>query len=499
MADPNPDLNTEAEFKNQASDTLPKQATEGFLFFNVMPKVQDQEHIVAPVLTVEKGLPSPAGPASGKKSLPSFIANHKFYVIMALLLLIGGPAVYIIINKIGSGPAADTFLVKNAAPAPGQNATTTAQLAGSDFTTPAEWRAKYFPGCTDAAICGDKADPDKDGLSNLDENKLNTDPNNADSDQDGIADGDEVNIFGSDPLKSHTAGNPKYSDLDNIKGGYDPRVGTKKLTADQIAAIRAKMAQFGLHQPTQTTVGGFILSIYGFTDPQMQKNGTASGTPDSTATTTTVSGFDQSVAAKQDRDAQRSNSIKNLEMALLAYKDDNKSFPGANNFKDMYAVVKPYVKIATNPQDPINQDPFVYGYVGTGNGTDFTLSFYSEVAAQIIKKHAADALKDQATEQAAIMDDRRKNDLETLRGALLVYSNKNVAGNQDYVFPTVEKYKTALVPDFISQIPKDPKTNTDYEYQVSATFNTFTLKTPLDNPPTGTTGYLCNQDECKNY
>jgi hypothetical protein len=80
-----------------------------------------------------------------------------------------------------------------------------------------------------------------------------------------------------------------------------------------------------------------------------------------------------------------------------------------------------------------------------------------------------------------------------------LYSQNNAAGGQDYVFPTKAKYKTAIVPEYISVIPVDPKTSDDYDYEVSPTFNTFTLKTALDNPPTGTTGYVCNQDSCQNY
>ncbi|UDQ96762.1 PA14 domain-containing protein [Lentisphaerota bacterium WC36G] len=44
------------------------------------------------------------------------------------------------------------------------------------------------------------ADSDNDGINDYDEiNKYNTDPNNADSDGDGISDGDEVNKFNSNP------------------------------------------------------------------------------------------------------------------------------------------------------------------------------------------------------------------------------------------------------------------------------------------------------------
>ena len=52
---------------------------------------------------------------------------------------------------------------------------------------------------------------------------------------------------------------------------------------------------------------------------------------------------------------------------------------------------------------------------------------------------------------------------------------------------------------YIINWPKDPKTGQEYLYEVSAQFDTFTLKAPLDAPSSGTTGYLCNQEECGAY
>jgi hypothetical protein len=46
---------------------------------------------------------------------------------------------------------------------------------------------------------GAAGDPDHDGLNNLDEYLNETNPNNSDSDSDGLSDGDEVHIYGSSP------------------------------------------------------------------------------------------------------------------------------------------------------------------------------------------------------------------------------------------------------------------------------------------------------------
>jgi hypothetical protein len=210
--------------------------------------------------------------------------------------------------------------------------------------------------------------------------------------------------------------------------------------------------------------------------------------------------LDESLSGKQSRDAQRSDTIQNIEAALIKYYADNSAYPVTSDFGTMYAEVKIYLKVATDPVDPINKDPYVYSYTSSNaTGTDFSLGFYSEVAGEPIIKHAADAQKDSAAQQAAVYDNQRETDLQNIRTALLLYSQSNIAGNQDYVFPTGDKYQTALVPTYLEEIPKDPETGADYQYQVSDTFDTFTLKTTLDAPQPGTTGYQCNQEECSNY
>ena len=64
-------------------------------------------------------------------------------------------------------------------------------------------------------------DPDKDGLSILAEIKLGTEPLTADTDNDGLNDGDEVNKYKTDPLKFDTDGD-SISDGDEVKIGLNP-------------------------------------------------------------------------------------------------------------------------------------------------------------------------------------------------------------------------------------------------------------------------------------
>lgn len=59
-----------------------------------------------------------------------------------------------------------------------------------------------------------KTDADVDGLSDEKEAELGTDPNNADTDKDGILDVNEVMLYNTDPLNPDTDG-------DGIKDGSE--------------------------------------------------------------------------------------------------------------------------------------------------------------------------------------------------------------------------------------------------------------------------------------
>ncbi|MHC4414902.1 MAG: right-handed parallel beta-helix repeat-containing protein [Planctomycetota bacterium] len=65
------------------------------------------------------------------------------------------------------------------------------------------------------------ADDDNDGLSDVDEAGLGTDPFVWDTDADGLSDGDEVGVIGTDPLRPDTDGD-MLDDGDEIAAGTDP-------------------------------------------------------------------------------------------------------------------------------------------------------------------------------------------------------------------------------------------------------------------------------------
>ena len=77
------------------------------------------------------------------------------------------------------------------------------------------------PDTRDAGIPDGQQDFDEDGLSNATEQQHGTHPFREDSDSDGISDGNEINQYGTDPLNPSTSGDG-INDGEKIENGLNP-------------------------------------------------------------------------------------------------------------------------------------------------------------------------------------------------------------------------------------------------------------------------------------
>lgn len=97
-------------------------------------------------------------------------------------------------------------------------------------------------------------DSDNDGLSDSAELKIATNSRLADTDGDGLADGDEGNIYKTDPLLSDSDGDG-YDDGGEVARGYSPIVKvSQKAGAEEIKSWSDRIAIYKLHEPTPTTL-----------------------------------------------------------------------------------------------------------------------------------------------------------------------------------------------------------------------------------------------------
>jgi len=100
---------------------------------------------------------------------------------------------------------------------------TTATVPAGNTDVPAQMN-------NDKILFGEPIDSDKDGLDDVREQELGTDPNKADTDNDGLTDGDEVLIWKTNPLNPDTDGD-SYLDGEEVRNGYNPSGPGKLFTA----------------------------------------------------------------------------------------------------------------------------------------------------------------------------------------------------------------------------------------------------------------------------
>jgi Tol biopolymer transport system component len=168
-----------------------------------------------------------ASPMAGEVHGSGWIPVWVLAIFLILCLWLGFSATFSFFgNRLQSNYATQTVVAG------------TAQVIGATQTIVANQTA--------AAIAGQQ-DTDGDGLTNQNEQAIGTDPNNADTDRDGLLDGQEVLRLGTNPLLPDSDGdgltdgdevkrgtNPLNPDTDgdSLRDGDEVRIGTNPLKQD---------------------------------------------------------------------------------------------------------------------------------------------------------------------------------------------------------------------------------------------------------------------------
>lgn len=99
-------------------------------------------------------------------------------------------------------------------------------------------------------VVEDNKDSDNDGLTDTEEQNLGTDPNIADTDGDGLADGDEVKLFKTSPISMHSDSDA-FDDGTEVKNGYNPTIGgDARISQEEIDMVSAAYSRGELHSVT---------------------------------------------------------------------------------------------------------------------------------------------------------------------------------------------------------------------------------------------------------
>jgi hypothetical protein len=127
-------------------------------------------------------------------------------------------------------------------------------LAGSSHQgIPDSWALSYGLNPLDPTLAAE--DPDHDGLTNLQEFMLGTNPINPDTDGDGLTDGAEVNVYHTNPLLPDTDGD-KIPDGIEVQTGTDPlnpnSYDLKKATATSILTPPSFTLSLSVANPVQS-------------------------------------------------------------------------------------------------------------------------------------------------------------------------------------------------------------------------------------------------------
>ena len=196
--------------------------------------------IASPTMSAPAPMPAPAPiamaqPAPASSPMPSEPKKAfpwKVVVLVVAIVAVIGLAFFLSMKILNSKtpvtPAApEESIVPEDTSVPAAAET----IVIPEATTPTDVVPETTPEATAPAV-ESTLDSDKDGLTDERETQLGTDPNNADTDGDGLFDKEEVDVYKTNPLNPDTDGDT-FKDGDEVKKGYNPNGPGKLLEIPQ--------------------------------------------------------------------------------------------------------------------------------------------------------------------------------------------------------------------------------------------------------------------------
>jgi hypothetical protein len=194
----------------------------------------------------------PAEPSSAKGP-PKYSTKRK----LIIAFVIGAGALFIVAGSLymsGSFGPIDEF-TEGPLPDPEDFATVFEEAAEKPEPPHEPEPLPAPPGPEEPAVDPD-SDDDGDGLTLAEERARRSDPQNPDTDGDGLADGDEAFIFLTDPTRADTDGDG-FDDATELRSGYSPGRAGARLAGDDYATYRERAGRRGgLHPATEAALEG---------------------------------------------------------------------------------------------------------------------------------------------------------------------------------------------------------------------------------------------------
>ncbi|MFA7314534.1 MAG: hypothetical protein WC025_01215 [Candidatus Magasanikbacteria bacterium] len=169
------------------------------------------------------GVPSNESRSKSVSQLSEPVGNKKvivWIIVLAVLVILGSGSAWIYFSFIKDSTNNNVFISPSI-----QENTTTPSVENNPITLPVVDNTQENNATTTdlnkQIIVGEPLDTDADGLDDIRESSIGTDPLNWDTDSDGLSDGDEVIIWKTDPLDVDTD-NDGFKDGEEIKNGYSP-------------------------------------------------------------------------------------------------------------------------------------------------------------------------------------------------------------------------------------------------------------------------------------